>query len=315
MKVLHDMHTHTLFSPCCNDPEATIEAYVAKAAEMGYRALGISNHLWDVAAGAPNGWYKGQSVSFIMQEKNSIPKDLKGVRLYFGAETEYCGMSDTLGITPDAAQLFDYLQVPYTHTQFRNFTLALPEEFYEIQRDVAERLKRHFPELTEATRKRMAGSLWVDDSYPLFAEKLDFTDYVSKFLTDGFERLLNNLMFQEVSRRVPVIIAHPFKPLEPREVAIEAMRRIDKEKVYTLCKRAAEMNLAFDINLCSYLLPENGYSDDPMVEITRIAKEAGVKFAIGTDTHSLKGMESIERAEAICRAVGITDGDWSPLVL
>ena len=41
MKVTHDIHTHTLLSACCFDPEATVAAYVNKAAELGHRFPGI----------------------------------------------------------------------------------------------------------------------------------------------------------------------------------------------------------------------------------------------------------------------------------
>lgn len=47
MIVTHDIHTHTLFSSCCLDPEATMAGYVQKARELGLKTMGISNHLWN----------------------------------------------------------------------------------------------------------------------------------------------------------------------------------------------------------------------------------------------------------------------------
>ena len=63
-----------------------------------------------------------------------------------------------------------------------------------------------------------------------------------------------------------------------------------------------------------YRVPENNYRDDPMVRIMQIAKEEGIKFALGTDAHSVASLHDISKAEGICNAIGITDEDWMDLV-
>ena len=45
MKVLHDIHTHNVFSACCEDKTASTPAYIAKEMELGMRLFGLSNHI------------------------------------------------------------------------------------------------------------------------------------------------------------------------------------------------------------------------------------------------------------------------------
>ena len=120
MQVTHDIHTHTLLSACCFDPEATVAAYVSKAAELGHKLLGIANHLWDERVPGPSKWYRGQTVNYVLEARDAIPADTKGVKVLIGAEAEYCGMTDTLAITAENAKKFDYMLIPHTHTHMRN---------------------------------------------------------------------------------------------------------------------------------------------------------------------------------------------------
>ncbi len=313
MNMTHDIHTHTLFSSCCTDPAATVEAYVRKAAELGHRVFGISDHMWDERVPGASAWYAGQSVPYVLEAKNCIPKDTKGVKVLFGAETEYCGMSDTLGITAESAKQFDYILVPHTHTHMKNFTMAEPPQITAYRAELAERLKKAFGDLPDRQIAKMANSLSHNELYPLIADTFDFVGYAADFATDSFERMLNNPEFGRLTQAVPVIIAHPFAPLEG-ELSVEIRRRINLDRVHTLCARAAKMGVGFDINLCFYSVPEDGYRNDPMVKIMRAAKEEGVRFTLGTDAHSLAALETIHRAGPICEAIGITDDDWAEIV-
>ena len=313
MKITHDIHTHTLFSSCCSDPEATVEAYVGKAAELGYKVFGISDHMWDEKVPGMNAWYTGQSVPYVLEAKNCIPKDTKGVKVLFGAETEYCGMSDTLGITAESARNFDYILVPHTHTHMKNFTMAEPKEVVEYRQKIAEKLKETFGFLSERQIGRMASALNHNELYPLVADSFDYVGYVADFATDSFEKMLNNPEFIRLTGTVPVIIAHPFAPIEG-ELSVKIRERIDLDKVHALCARAAKMGVGFDINLCFYSVPADNYRNDPMVAIMKAAKEEGIRFSLGTDAHSLSALESIRRAEGICEAIGVTDDDWVDII-
>ena len=225
MNCTHDIHTHTLFSSCCTDPAATVEAYVRRAAELGHRIFGISDHLWDETVPGASAWYAGQSVPYVLEAKNCIPKDTGGVKVLFGAETEYCGMSDTLGITAESAKHFDYILVPHTHTHMKNFTMAEPPEIAAYRRQIADRLRATFDFLSDRQIGKMAAALNHNELYPLIADTFDFVGYAADFAVDSFERMLNNAEFVKLTQTVPVIIAHPFAPLEG-ELSVEIRRRI-----------------------------------------------------------------------------------------
>lgn len=313
MNCTHDIHTHTLFSSCCTDPAATVEAYVRRAAELGHRIFGISDHLWDETVPGASAWYAGQSVPYVLEAKNCIPKDTGGVKVLFGAETEYCGMSDTLGITAESAKHFDYILVPHTHTHMKNFTMAEPPEIAAYRRQIADRLRATFDFLSDRQIGKMAAALNHNELYPLIADTFDFVGYAADFAVDSFERMLNNAEFVKLTQTVPVIIAHPFAPLEG-ELSVEIRRRIDLDRVHALCAKAAKMGVGFDINLCFYSASGDGYRNDPMVAIMRAAREEGIRFTLGTDAHSLAALDTIRRAEPICEAIGMTDHDWAEIV-
>lgn len=313
MNCTHDIHTHTLFSSCCTDPAATVEAYVRRAAELGHRIFGISDHLWDETVPGASAWYAGQSVPYVLEAKNCIPKDTGGVKVLFGAETEYCGMSDTLGITAESAKHFDYILVPHTHTHMKNFTMAEPPEIAAYRRQIADRLRATFDFLSDRQIGKMAAALNHNELYPLIADTFDFVGYAADFAVDSFERMLNNAEFVKLTQTVPVIIAHPFAPLEG-ELSVEIRRRIDLDRVHALCAKVAGMGVGFDINLCFYSASGDGYRNDPMVAIMRAAREEGIRFTLGTDAHSLAALDTIRRAEPICEAIGMTDHDWAEIV-
>lgn len=313
MNCTHDIHTHTLFSSCCTDPAATVEAYVRRAAELGHRIFGISDHLWDETVPGASAWYAGQSVPYVLEAKNCIPKDTGGVKVLFGAETEYCGMSDTLGITAESAKHFDYILVPHTHTHMKNFTMAEPPEIAAYRRQIADRLRATFDFLSDRQIGKMAAALNHNELYPLIADTFDFVGYAADFAVDSFERMLNNAEFVKLTQTVPVIIAHPFAPLEGG-LSVEIRRRIDLDRVHALCAKAAGMGVGFDINLCFYSASGDGYRNDPMVAIMRAAREEGIRFTLGTDAHSLAALDTIRRAEPICEAIGMTDHDWAEIV-
>ena len=313
MNCTHDIHTHTLFSSCCTDPAATVEAYVRRAAELGHRIFGISDHLWDETVPGASAWYAGQSVPYVLEAKNCIPKDTGGVKVLFGAETEYCGMSDTLGITAESAKQFDYILVPHTHTHMKNFTMAEPPEIAAYRRQIADRLRATFDFLSDRQIGKMAAALNHNELYPLIADTFDFVGDAADFAVDSFERMLNNAEFVKLTQTVPVIIAHPFAPLEGK-LSVEIRRRIDLDRVHALCAKAAGMGVGFDINLCFYSVSGDGYRNDPMVAIMRAAREEGIRFTLGTDAHSLAALDTIRRAEPICEAIGMTDHDWAEIV-
>ena len=111
MRFRHDVHTHNFLSSCCSDNQATVEAFVAAAKKRDLKLLGFSNHTWDESIPFPvsNSFYKKQSMAYEMQIKGQVAPEMDGIKILVGAETEYCGMYDVLGMGKEAALQLDYL--------------------------------------------------------------------------------------------------------------------------------------------------------------------------------------------------------------
>jgi histidinol phosphatase-like PHP family hydrolase len=119
MKIVHDIHTHNVFSHCCSDYGATTEAYIAKEQEIGNRVFGLSNHIWDERVKGSSSWYRQQTISLAEEAKAAVKKERDGIRCLFGAESEYFGCDDIVGMSVDGAKHFDLSQPPcFTNSSY-----------------------------------------------------------------------------------------------------------------------------------------------------------------------------------------------------
>lgn len=127
MRIQHDFHIHTTLSSCAKDPEATVENYVQWARKNGLNKIGFSNHMWDSAIPCPIPWYHGQDCAHVAQVRKEFERvDARDVRLYYGCEVEYDYAHRDIALTEEAAQQFDYILVPNSHTH-----MVMPREFLE----------------------------------------------------------------------------------------------------------------------------------------------------------------------------------------
>lgn len=316
MKVTHDLHTHTLLSSCCEDQTATAENYIRKAAELGHRTFGISNHLWDEAVAGSGDWYHKQSILYVLTEKPLIRAlDPCGMKVLFGAETEYLGKSDTLAFTAANAHRFDYILIPHTHTHMQGFVIAEMPEVIAYREEFLHSLKQNYPWMREDLCRQMAENLRMDDMPPeAICPRKDYELALAEYLQKSFEQLLANPEFEKITKEIPVIIAHPFFPCgENVDAFIRIYGMLDEGRMRRAFEKAARMGVAFDINICSYQMI-NDLPADPMVKIMRLAKECGVKFAFGTDAHSVSALADIRHGDAIADAIGVTEDDLCDLV-
>ena len=315
MHVTHDLHTHNLFSSCSYDPQATTRNCVRKAMELGHRVFGISNHLWDESVPGASQWYRGQTIGYGLELKANIPEDTGGMKVLFGTETEYCGMSDTLGMRAETARLFDYVLVPHTHTHMRGFVIDETQDVKDCRAELTASLARAYPALSEAAVRKMAGALKMEELLPLMSQtQVDYERYITGFLLESFWRLMHNPEFRRMAATVPTVIAHPFAPAEGGELYIRVVRNMNRELLRECCRTAADLGVAFDVNVWTFPCRDSRYQDDPMVEVMRMAKECGVRFVFGSDSHTVEGLEAIRQADAISEAVGIGEQDLADWV-
>lgn len=315
MKVNHDVHTHTLTSSCCYDPEATMQMFVEKAHELGHNTLGISNHLWDEKVPGASAWYKGQCINYGLEEKLAIPKNTHGIKILFGCETEYCGMTQNLGMLAETSKYFDYVLVPHTHTHMKNFVVKENDDIIMHRAKIIKELEERFSYLSHDMATRMVNSLRHTEISDMISEPtIDNNKYIADFCFESYESLLNHAEFIKMAATVQTIIAHPFHPCgESRENAFKILSYLDRDRLYEDFVKTAKMNVGLDINIGTYRMIDNP-DEDPMINVMRIAKSAGCKFAFGTDSHSVSGLGEIRKGDAIADAIGLTSNDLLDIV-
>ena len=131
MQIHHDFHLHTRLSLCAK-PEATLDLYLEKAKKCGLDRIAITDHLWDHAVddylGRGGQFYEIQSFDHVRSIKEQIDAHNKtgDIKVFFGAETEYCYKHRRPAISPAVAEQLDVLLAPNSHTH-----LAMPPEMYE----------------------------------------------------------------------------------------------------------------------------------------------------------------------------------------
>lgn len=141
----HDLHVHTHLSLCSGDPTATLENYIKRAKALNVEVLGISDHMWDTTnVPGANDWYQEQPYERQLAIREQMPKEIEGVKILWGCETEYA--QGIVGITPERAALLDYVLIPHSHFHMKGFTIP---EVMEQPREIAQYAVQTFKEVVQ----------------------------------------------------------------------------------------------------------------------------------------------------------------------
>lgn len=108
----HDLHCHTGLSRCSSDKNFSAQHLLDHAVACGYDYLAVTNHMWDPMVPDVPEWYLPQDIEHI-RKVLPLPQ-AEGVRFLFGCETEYGG-GTYLGLHPSHYQDFDLILVPVNH--------------------------------------------------------------------------------------------------------------------------------------------------------------------------------------------------------
>jgi histidinol phosphatase-like PHP family hydrolase len=119
MRIDHDVHVHTFLSACSSDPLAEPKAILKQAEECGIELIGFADHLWDPACPGAMAWYVPQNPAHVAQIREQMPEET-GVRVLFGAESEYCG-GGKVGISQATVDTLDFVLLPMSHFHMRGF--------------------------------------------------------------------------------------------------------------------------------------------------------------------------------------------------
>ncbi len=311
MIVKHDIHNHTLYSLCCYDPVATVEAFARRAKELGHTSFGVSNHLWDEKVPGASHWYHMQMINYGLEGARASMPLLPNIRLMVGTETEYCGMSDNLGMLAETAKQFDYVLVPHTHVHMKNFVISEMEDIKAKRVELGAKLAAVMPELGDERARKLMDAVPEAEIAVLIGDRTDaVVSYNADFMYHSFLSLMANAEFKKLSHTVPTIVAHTFSPCGFPKVLQKRMIESVCDQRYLECfSIAAEIGVGIEINTGAFKFPENDFVDEPMVRVMKLAKAAGCKFTFGTDAHSLAGLDKIRMADRITELCDINEAD------
>ena len=308
MKLLHDVHLHDYLSRCTNVWDATAMSMVREAQRTGLKLIGFSNHTWDESVPLPvsKSFYQKQSITYEAQIRDELREYQGSLKILIGAETEYCGMYDVLGMGKEAALGFDYLLIPHSHVHMRDFVMPATDDVKRARAALAEKLSA-IDGITPERAVALAGNLPESELEPYMGEKtVDYVQYVSDFMVKSFKGLLDNEVLKSYSDLVPVSVAHPFQPCGSIDQMDAMLSLIPDATFGALFAEAAKRGIGLEINPWTNT-PEN-------FRMFGIAKECGCKFTFGSDAHGVPEMAKFPEALPCVQHIGLTDDDLMDFV-
>lgn len=316
MKILHDIHTHNVFSNCCFDPSATTEAFVKKEEALGMKLFGLSNHIWDERVSGGSYWYKHQTIRKAKEAKRALHSSNPEMKLLFGIESEYYGYKDILGLSVEGAAEFDYALVPFSHLHMRNEVMSDFPEIMEVRARIRSELGEKFPYIPETQLNMMADSLKEADILKIYPElQIDVKSHMQKSIVENFFKLLNNAEFEKLSKAVPTVIAHSFAFCGlSGKLKNGYLADLPMDKIAEGYRKAAAMGVAIEINMCEVKGVNIDLANNHLLDIYKIAKAEGCKFTFGTDSHSVKELEGIRLGDEVARFMELTPNDIAEFV-
>ncbi len=142
MHITHDFHIHTDLSLCAG-PTATLENYLAAADRLGLTKLGFANHFWDAAVPGANDFYVPQNFEHVAELLPALRAASRPERkLFFGCECEYDPAGHGVACTEAAAERFDFMIVPNSHTH-----MMMPPALYHPYEKHAEFMLTAYEEI------------------------------------------------------------------------------------------------------------------------------------------------------------------------
>lgn len=316
MIVVHDIHTHNIYSNCCADKGATTVAYLQKEAALGMRIFGLSNHIWDERVKGSSYWYRTQSIVRNEEAKNAFHLVDPSLKVLFGAETEYYACRDVLGMSEEGAMHFDYLLIPHSHLHMRNEVMRDFPEILEARAEIRARLAETFPNFSEAQLNNMAATLKESDILQLYPElEIDFKTHINRAMVEGFLSLLDNADFLKLVGKLPIAVAHSFAPCGIPHVQKNAyLERISDETFAECYKKAAHLGVFIELNVGAIREVNSDLDNNQLMRAYQIAKDMGCSFTFGTDSHSIKGLEGISFGNEIANKLKLKASDIAEFV-
>ena len=316
MKVYCDIHTHNIYSNCCNDPKASTLAYIEKAEELGNRVFGLSNHIWDERVKGASSWYRHQTIARAEEAKAYFSKASPSMRMLFGLESEYYSCFDRLGISEEGADHFDYILIPHSHIHMRNYVMWDFPEIVEAREEIRRKLAEVFPYIPEKQVNLMVDTLSEAHIKAIFPDlKIDCKTHVNKSMIDSFLSLFENDVFLKIIQKKPVSIAHSFSPCGVPSNEVNDYLKLIPDETFEKCyKKAAVAGVAIELGLNSIRLADENLATNQLIRAYSIAKRVGCKFTFATDSHGVKDLERVRYGTTVATHMGLKKSDVAEFI-
>ena len=163
-----------------------------------------------------------------------------------------------------------------------------------------------------------------------FAQTLDYVGLsCSHFHMKGFveqprdttPRALGEhmLMFfrSAVESGLATTIVHPLKPIGFDSIYEQAMATLSDAMLSDAFRMAAQLGVALEIT--PSFLPPGGVAPSPLWSLDTprrmlaLARAAGCRFTLGSDAHTLKGMDQLNKLEGLLAPLKLTAADFAPI--
>lgn len=252
---LEDLHCHSTLSACCHDARMTAQAIYAHAQQCGYRAVCLTDHLWDSAVPGSSAWYAPQDIEHV---RSVLPLPAGNIPFFLGCETELPANSAP-ALLREHFDLFDFVVIPPNHMHFRG--LVRPEG-------------------------------------------VDTPEKMARLLEDRLENLLMlDLPFEKIG------IAHlSCDILQDTLAGADIMRAMDESRMLRIFSGLAHAGAGIELNVFAFYPWEERKED--LLRVYRIAREAGCRFYLGSDAHTLESMDLVVSfLPQVVDALGLTEAD------
>lgn len=227
MKFPYNLHIHSIKSRCAK-PEMTIKNIIERSAALGFKLIGISDHVNT----------ESQSAEFLLETKAEIDSLKPNLPLPVLVGCEVNQLSPTkMALADEIAAQLDYIIVATNH--------------YHLKK----------------------------------------VEQPAQLTPQGYARHHLDMLEGAIAWQYTNIIAHPFFPRLKYDQRADfdysaCETAIDRNRLFGLMKQAAENEIAFELNPHYHAKMPNIY-----LESIRMAREAGMKLAPGTDAHYLAGLD------------------------
>lgn len=142
-------------------------------------------------------------------------------------------------------------------------------------------------------------------------------DFVAQPESDSPRHLANHMLdfFRSaVTSGLPTSIAHPLFPFGYFDLFDAAIESISDSEFMDVFSQAGEHKVALEITVAFKPSKSNArFSMETPVRFLSIARQAGCKFTLGSDSHSPSSQKRLPELAPLLQAIGIEDEDiWRP---